>query len=181
MGDILFFALDCDCGPPPVQWDLPNTTVKIWRPGRGDELIGNLPVFPSVVYLIFHYLRVFANRDHAVVWICNGGACVQRTLLMPRYFRFPFMGPNDLQCGGIWTDPLQRGRGLAKMGVAAAVARAWRPGRRIWYLTKTTNVASCRLAESVGFVPVGHGVRTRPLGLGILGRFLMTSQRKDAR
>jgi RimJ/RimL family protein N-acetyltransferase len=102
-------------------------------------------------------------------------------MLIPPFLRFPFMAPNDLQCGDIWTEPSERGRGLAVAGVSASVRHAWQSGRRIWYLTEEGNEPSQRLARHIGFSLVGEGQRTRRLGFRIFGQFVVTSASHDIR
>jgi RimJ/RimL family protein N-acetyltransferase len=102
-------------------------------------------------------------------------------MVFPRYFRFPFMGFNDLQFGDIWTHPAHRGQGLGQLGLSAALAYAWQPGRKLWYLTEMENIPSQKLAEAAGFRRWGEGVRTARLGVGFLGQFVVTCGPENVR
>lgn len=84
------------------------------------------------------------------------------------------MESHDLQCGDLWTHPAERGRGFGRLGLSVALFHAWRPGRRVWYLTQATNEASARLARGMGFELVGQGRRTSRVGMKVLGQFVMT-------
>jgi RimJ/RimL family protein N-acetyltransferase len=182
MWEILFFRIDCDSVPPPIRRCPTGTTIEIWRPaGLALAPACSLSPLSRMAWWAFHHLRIFGNRDHAVVWLRRDNTCVHRTLLIPSFFRFPFMASSDLQCSDIWTAPNERGRGLAAAGVAAALRHGWKPGRRIWYLTEAGNEPSCRLARNLGFSLVGCGQRTRPLGLRVFGQFLMTTSEKSVR
>jgi len=125
-----------------------------------------------VVWQAFHWLNVFSNRDYgAIVILDDDGTVVHRSMLFPRYFRFPFMSAGDLQIGSTWTAPSHRGRGLATVAMEEAVRIESRPSRRFWYVIDRDNVASARVAEKAGFTLAGNGVRTRKLGARLLGAY----------
>lgn len=145
--------------------------LSIWRP-RADGLPPPaLGVWPNAVWWAFDRLGVFANRRCGVLMLNDGERLVHSTLVTPRWFRFPQMGPRDLQIGAVWTAPDQRGRGLAKASVRLVCER-WR-GRyqRLWYLVDDDNPASIRVIEACGFGLLGEGERSRPLGIGLLGQY----------
>ena len=176
MSKIIFLCFDCARSPRPPEISVADVMVEIWRP----ELQPLPPpcalgLGARMVWPAFHFLGIFRNRDLAMVRLEQETRCVHRTILFPPFFRFPFMQRSDLQCGDIWTDPAERHRGLAAAGVTAALHHAWQPGRKIWYLTEAANEPSLRLAERAGFQPVGHGRRTRRLGLKIFGQFVVTT------
>jgi GNAT superfamily N-acetyltransferase len=180
MGEILFYCIDCDRSPFPAARSLPGIVAEVWHPsGLSLAPLCGFSFLSRVIWPAFHRFGLFGNRDHAILWLHRDSICLHRTLLIPPFFRFPFMAPDDLQCGDIWTAPNERGRGLAAAGVTAALRHGWKPGRRIWYLTEIGNEPSCRLARNLGFSLVGHGRRTRPLGLRVFGQFLMTTADKS--
>jgi RimJ/RimL family protein N-acetyltransferase len=177
MEPVLFFyrytCLPDRAAPSPVgPW-----VAEIWHP-TGAQIAPHcgLSSLRRITWIGFHHLRIFRNRNHAVVLIRRAdGTCVHRTLIFPPYFRFPFMASDDLQFGDIWTHPDERGQGLADTGLSLAIHHAWRPGRQLWYLAEETNQASCRLAIKSGFHLAGCGRRTRRLGLKIFGQFVVTT------
>lgn len=176
MGEILFYRIDCDQSSPPAVPSLAEIATEIWRPSNAGHAPNcGLSNLSRMAWLALHWLDLLGNRDYAILWLHRNGVCVHRTMLIPPFFRFPFMAPGDLQCGNIWTEPAERGRGLAVAGVSTAVRYAWRSGRRIWYLTEADNEASQRLARRTGFCLVGHGERTRLLGMRLFGQFVVTS------
>jgi ribosomal protein S18 acetylase RimI-like enzyme len=81
------------------------------------------------------------------------------------------MANEDLQVGDIWTDMERRGLGLATYGLERAVEVAGDRPRKLWYIVEENNVPSIRLVEKVGFACVARGIRTKRLGLSILGAF----------
>jgi RimJ/RimL family protein N-acetyltransferase len=102
------------------------------------------------------------------------GRVVHRSTLFPPFFRFPFMQRHDLQIGDTWTDPSERGRGLA--GVAVRIARATVPtDGRVWYIVDEKNTASIRVIEKAGFELLGRGTRRARLFIRVLGYYALTS------
>lgn len=141
----------------------------VFRPSVFAIKPGNAPWYPFFFYWALHQARVFATREYCVFCIFFNGVLVHRTAVMPRFFRFPFVGDNALEVGPVWTDPAHRG-----MGLASEVLRTIRnrfSHRRLWYVVRENNPTSIRVAESIGFVRAGTCVRTRRFGLKVLGAF----------
>jgi RimJ/RimL family protein N-acetyltransferase len=169
----LIFARDAAASEPdrPAQWEC-----VVWRP----RLFRWQPPGPYglrfVIWWIFHWLRLFANRDYRVIVLRKQGQVVHRSCVFPGYFRFPFMSADDLQVGDTWTAPACRGQGLATSGLLRAVELSSRVGRVLWYVTDRSNPASVRVVEKAGFALHGQGVRTTPFGLRLLGSFRIARQ-----
>jgi RimJ/RimL family protein N-acetyltransferase len=158
----------------------PGYEIQTWHPGRDGPPGAVLPRWPYIVWWLFDRLLVFSNPHAGVLMIRYRDHVVHRSLVTPRWFRFPEMGRNDLQIGDTWTDPEHRGKGLAKAALAA-IHEHW-AGKydQMWYLVGEDNVASVRVIETCGYRLVGRGKRTRPIWLGILGRFVITSANQEA-
>ncbi len=146
-------------------------TLQLWRPS--DEAA--LPLSPFDPLRVAVWLQdrcgLFADRRYTELSIWRGGKRIHRLIVTPRWHRFPFMEPGDLQLGGLWTDPSWRRRGLARWTMNRAHRLFGAPGQRFWYVTDSSNAASTVLAEAAGYRIVGEGRRTRPAGLALLGRF----------
>lgn len=169
--DVLFFVFDEAC-PRSAGDPLPDGySLTWWRPSLTRLVPAGASGARWLVWAAFHYLQVFSGSDYSVIEIRHHGAVVHRSSLFPRYFRFPFMHPSDLQAGDTWTDPAERGRGLARAALGAAVDLAVSRGRRLWYLTTSDNAASVAVAERAGLRRLGHGRRRARFGLRILGAF----------
>jgi RimJ/RimL family protein N-acetyltransferase len=126
---------------------------------------------PFLAWSLFHGLGVFRTRDYALLLIHRDGRLVHRTCLLPAHFRFPFMAPGDLQAAGIWTDPGQRGQGLATLAMAHLLAHLGGPARTLWYLTRLDNLESIHLAEKCGYLLAGRVVRQPRWGSRLLATF----------
>ncbi len=175
---VAVYARDA-AGPVPAASPPPGVRVVVWRPAGAAWRPPGAAAAASIVWWLFHHLRVFANSGYAAVLVYEGDRLTHRSSVFPRYARFPFMAPEDLQVGATWTAPEARGRGHASLALAAACALV-RPGGRMWYLAEATNLASTRVAERTGFRLVGRAVRTAPAGLRAAGRYEITGGPRPA-
>jgi RimJ/RimL family protein N-acetyltransferase len=147
--------------------------IETWRPQR-DGLPDRLPYRPFAIWWLFDRLGLFSSRHAGVAMIFEGDRLVHRSLVTPRWYRFPDMGPRDLQIGDTWTDEAHRGKGLARAAIGAIHAHWAGQYERMWYLTEADNRASVRVIEACGYALAGSGERTRRLGLAALGQFVVT-------
>lgn len=116
-------------------------------------------------------LGAFARPGFAALRIERSGRVLHHLIVTPRWRRFPFMRPDDLQIGAVWTSPGARRQKLAANAIRLAQRRF--DGTRFWYVTDAENEASAALARECGFRLVAIGRRTRPLGSSLLGRFVI--------
>ena len=148
-------------------------TCSFWRPGLFRVVPPGLPGLPFATCWLMHFLGVFSNREYGVLMIHCRGELVHRSVVFPRYFRFPFMGDTDLQIGYTWTRELHRGKGLAGFAIQAIRDRDPRPDRIYWYVCEEANLASIRVVEKLGFRKAGDCVRVSRFGLRLLGAFII--------
>jgi RimJ/RimL family protein N-acetyltransferase len=148
-------------------------TIKLWRPRPFSLAPKGFPHSPFYVWWAFHYLHLFYNNDYAILLIYDGGRIIHRSCIFPGYFRFPFMGENDLQIGDTWTDLRYRNQGLATLGLSEAIKRTGKQGRIFWYVVAEDNVPSIHVAEKIGFRLFGNGERTKRFGFRALGSFML--------
>ena len=149
-------------------------TSEVWCPGVMRIKANGISAFPFFVWWIFHMLHVFSNRDYGLVIVRRGSRVIHRSVITPRYFRFPFMAVDDIQVGDTWTDPSERGKGIATTALERVLRAPSSHKRMCWYVVEPDNQASIRVVEKAGFLLAGRGIRTRPFGLGILGRYMLT-------
>lgn len=147
---------------------------RLWRPSMTSVIPPSLGLKFSIWWL-FHYLRVFRNRDYAVVLIGEGEKVIHRSCIVPAYFRWPFMKDNDCQISSTWTHPDYRGHGLATSGLTRAMALCGKPDRRFWYVCRPANHASIAVCRKTGFSFVGRARRTKKLGSNLLGQLVIDS------
>lgn len=150
--------------------------MRLWRPGQPQGPAGFSMGRAAAVYDAFHKLRIFRNRDYGALCIHTlDGKLLHISSIFPPFFRFPFMKPDDLQVGATYTDPAARGCKLAQLALIETATRLMKPGRAIWYLTETANLASVRAVEAAGFSYVGEGAKMPRLGIGAIGAYQLTN------
>ena len=157
----------------------PGFEAILWRPGQGRMVPFGCPLFPFLVWWAFHHLRIFTNRDYGVLLIVHHRKLVHRSLVTPRYFKFPFMATDDLQIGDTWTDPAFRGRGLAGCAIGEIGQRLGARSRAFWYVVHDENAASIKVVERLQFALVGRGHKQAPFRLPLLGRYAIDERHKQ--
>lgn len=130
----------------------------------------------SLQYLLYCliYTLVGGTRHYRGLAIADPSGIVKHTaMVFPRYFRFPFMGRDDLQIGLLKTDPSAEGLGLASYAVQELLRTMEPKNAFCWYLADQQNLPSLRVAEKNGFELVARGCRTSRLGLRLFGSFVI--------
>ena len=145
---------------------------EFWRPSLNHIAPQGVSNKFLAVWWLLHWLRLFANRDYCLFLIRDGKSLVHVCSVFPRYFRFPFMGKDDLAYG-MWTHKEHRGKSIAPFAIQEVMRMLKRPGRRFWHVTEEGNVSSIRVAEKAGFVKVGEGRRISRFGFRALGAFIL--------
>ena len=135
-----------------------DARIEYWRPSIASlKPVGKHRKY--VAYSVFHWLRIFRNRDYGELSVTKGNERQASMLVVPAYFRWPFMRQNDVQFTYVVTAPCSRREGWGAYLIQEGLKRLRQQDREIWYITDTKNVASQRLAEKAGFRLVG---RARP-------------------
>ncbi len=169
----LFYRWEAGAPSPGPDDVPPGVSASIWRPGSdGFPARGRLGT--NLAWWLFTRLGLFSRPDFAEVSLLRDGQVVHRLIVTPKWYRFPDMAAGDLQLGDLWTAPEARGQGLARAAIALTHHHLAGRVDRIWYVVAADNAASIRLIEGCGYRLVGRGIRTRPLGVGALGRFRIT-------
>ena len=147
----------------------------LWKPTKLEIVPHGVKFLPFVIWGAMHHLHLFANQNYGLYLIYDGYNLIHRSVITPRYFRFPFMGREDLQIGDTWTMPEYRGKGLATFAIQNIVKLHKKPGRRFWYVVEEDNIPSIRAVEKAGFAKYGAGVRKKRMNIKIIGTFEITT------
>ena len=142
-------------------------SVEIWRPSQGIVPPRQSPGFAA--WWAFHRIGLFQSGTYGVLLVRDAERVVHRSCVMPAWFRWPFMQAGDIQSSDTMTDPDYRGRGIAVAAARRIIAVA-HPSRAVWYASQTTNEASLAVGRRAGMEPVGRAIRTRRMGVRILGQ-----------
>lgn len=150
----------------------------LWRPGATNLIPPGLDA-KFLFWFFFHFLRVFRNRDYAVLYVKEGESIVHRSCVVPAYFRWPFMAPGDLQISSTWTDPVCRGKGLATAALMEILRLMRAPGRKFVYVTRPDNPASIDVCLKAGFKLFSKAERVNLYGFRVLGKLVATPKPND--
>ena len=173
-----FYRYDCVIGnqfPEKVSIDKRFNAI-LWNPITLEIVPKGVALLPFGVWWAMHKLHLFVNQNYGLYLIYDGHNLIHRSVITPRYFRFPFMGKEELQIGDTWTMPEYRGGGLASFAIQKIVELHKKPGRRFWYVVEEDNNPSIRVAEKAGFKKVGAGYRGKRMGMKVLGSFEMENR-----
>jgi hypothetical protein len=167
---VLFFKGSPELAPPPSPLP-PCYEALFWRPSLTRMRPPGQPLYPFLIWWCFHILRVFRNRGYGVFLVRLADQWVHRSVVTPRFFRFPFMYAGDLQVGDVWTAETARGRGLAGFALLSVLSADPDRKRAYWYLTDDDNQASIRIAELANFRRTALGTRTSRYGFRFFGAY----------
>lgn len=125
---------------------------KIWKPSIFNLVPTGLPN-KYIIYNLFRFFSIFKNSNYCAVLGYKDDKIVCSLLVVPSYFKWPFMKKNDVQLIYVKTYPEFRGQGYAKKMVLFTL-NYLRDNKKIddvWYVTDTNNVASQALAQNTFF------------------------------
>lgn len=147
--------------------------IEVWRPTLIHLKPNNFSLLPYFVWSLFWMFRVFRDPGYAIYIVRDkkSGQVVHRSHVFPRWFRFPFMKPGDLQIGDTFTEPDYRGNKLAEIALSRIVSDLSQNGRTLWYVVHEENAASIRVAEKCGLQCLGKGDRYKRLGSRLFGSY----------
>ena len=132
---------------------------KLWKPTVKQPIPPNKSK-KYILYYIFHLLGIFKNRDYCSVLVYAEGHIIASLLLVPKYFKWPFMNNEDLQFTYVLTKANYRGKNLAALMIDFGFQATKNSKRKYWYVTTQDNVSSQRVAAKVGFLKIGEGKRS---------------------
>jgi hypothetical protein len=121
----------------------------------------------------FVFLWKLRGKNFEVHLLHDGDKLVHFTVVLPKYFRFPFMADDDIECGPSWTDSQYRGKGLFPVILETICRRFAGIKANCWALCEYSNYSSQKAIAKAGFTLFGEGIRTAPFSLKIFGKFII--------
>jgi len=157
----------------------PKYSINFWKPELYKIFPPGLSEKRFAIWWLMHQSHFFANRDYNVLLIHQGNELIHRSCVFPRYFRYPFMKDNDLQIGDTFTNQKYRGKGIATYAIVKIIEFLKINNSNFWYIVEESNTPSIRVIEKAGFRKVGSGIRTKKIGLKIIGSFIFKDYASD--
>jgi len=143
--------------------------LHIMPKGMNIMLIG---MHQSLAFIIWWLLNLVIWRrqrrsyEHYLVY--DGERLAHYSIVLPRYYRYPFMGDNDIQIGPYWTAEEYRGRGICPFVIRRIVSDYKFHKECAYVLIREDNIKSQRSAIKGGLDFYGYGIRTK----GFFGQYL---------
>ncbi len=113
----------------------------------------------SITEWIKGVARVYRRNALSILRIYRGDTLIHTGVLMTAQKSFPFMETTHLQITQAWTHPQHRGTGISQHGFSLLLYKRPRWCTQVWWLSRGNNFRACRMAEKLGFTPVGVGSR----------------------
>jgi len=149
---------------------------EFWKPTIPTIVPKSLFKAPFFVWSVLHYLKLFSTPNYSIFMVYLGKKMVHYSVVLPKYFRTPFITKNDLQIGPVWTHNEHRRNGIASYVIQKILQSYKKRGRKFWYIVREENIASRRLAEKAGFILYGKGVRKKKFGIRAIGTFVIEKE-----
>jgi RimJ/RimL family protein N-acetyltransferase len=151
----------------------PGLQMRCWAPAVDGPPPPGSRTFANHFWWALGNAGRFARPDFAEISVRRDSHLIHRLIVTPAWYRFPFMAPEDLQIGTIWTSPEARRKQLARAAIGEAHRRFGTSGTCFWYVADAGNHASEALARSCGYELVATGRRTRRCGTALLGQYVI--------
>lgn len=134
-----------------------DANLEIWKPSLSTFRHSRLPS-KYLIWWFYHYMHIFRNKNLQVWLYYINQELAHFFCIVPKYYRWPFMNKNDVQITYVITTKKYRGNNIAFNAIGKAINKLEIAGD-IWYVTDSTNYASQKLAEKLGFELFGNGER----------------------
>lgn len=119
----------------------------------------------------FGILKYICRKPFIIYTVTQNNERIHYVLVFGRTWRFPFMGKDDLCVAYAWTSPHHRNKGFFSATLKRILCDFG--NSRIWIFADPSNAPSLRCFKKAGFEYAGKGRLTKPLGSGILGRYII--------
>jgi RimJ/RimL family protein N-acetyltransferase len=113
-----------------------------------DERTISLPAL--IIFYLYAMMRGTASTYRIAIATDESRVVRGFALVKEGDFRFPFMAPQDVQLGPVWTSPDYRGRGLATNLCRLALFEITGSAKNVWWLCRHENEPSKAIAKKLG-------------------------------
>jgi len=142
-----------------------NYSFKIWRPKLYKIAPKGLLKFSFFVYWLFHCFRIFNTNFYSIFLIYHKNEIAHYSVVLPKFFKTPFMETNDLQIGPIGTKKDHRKKGLASYSIQKIIKLYENKNKKFWYITRKENIISGKVIKKFGFSAYGEGIKKGKFGI----------------
>jgi hypothetical protein len=101
---------------------------------------------------INRFLLYFVTMGrYRILYVMKGHKVLHYSFIIPKTFRFPFMGPNELEIGPCFTDIHYRGRGIYTRVLQLIPYIFKESAKTFWIYTVQSNIISQKAIEKSEF------------------------------
>lgn len=158
--EILYYKIENGCEM--LSNSLENSDykfeLKLFKPTLFKVMPPNYFKFSFLVWWLFWNLRILDGKYFIGLVYNLDNKIVHHFLILPKFFKYPFMAKGDMQIGDVWTSPSYRGLNLSAYAISTTVKDILKVDNSIWYLTTPENYPSIKVAKKLGipFFNLGH-------------------------
>ena len=138
---------------------------SLWRPALNRITPKGLFRRTFIFCWIFHILRLFKSSNYSIFIIYYDQKIVHYSVVMPPFFKYPFMNKNDIQIGPIDTESDHRRKGLSSYTIGKIIDTYLQLDTQFWYIVRDENEISKRVIEKYGFTAWGEGSNRKILSI----------------
>lgn len=138
-------------------------SIKIWTPLIFKALPKGLCFKDAFLWSLLYLPEFYRKLKFAILLVYFNGEIAQRTFVLSKCLKFPFMSNNDLQIGPCDTEADHRRKGLARYVIDKILKTYSEEGRIFWWVARTENEASRSLIEKAGFKLYGEAEKRQLL------------------
>lgn len=114
---------------------------------------------------LYFFWFIITLGQYKIIYLKKGNEIIHYTHILPKFFKLPFLNPNDLELGPSWTKNSYRGRGIFPT-VINYIVYTFQEGRRDFYMfAHIDNIASQKAIKNAGFDLWAKGYKTDVFGI----------------
>lgn len=125
--------------------------LKLFKPTLFNIMPPNYFKFSFLVWWLFWILRILEDKYFIGLVYNQDNKIAHHFIVLPKFFKYPFMAKGDFQIGDVWTSPSYRGLNLSAYAISTILKDILKvDNNSIWYLTTPENYPSIKVAEKLG-------------------------------
>jgi RimJ/RimL family protein N-acetyltransferase len=117
----------------------------------------------NTLLYVFWFLMTFGK--YKIIYLKKDDDIIHYTHILPKFFKLPFLGLNDLEIGPSWTKESYRGKGIFPAVINYTVQCFKEKGRNFYTFAHIDNISSQKAIIKAGFIMWGRGYKTDFLGI----------------
>lgn len=115
--------------------------------------------------LLYIFWFIITLGGYKIIYLKKNEIIIHYTHILPKFFKLPFLGFNDLEIGPSWTEEAYRGKGIFP-NVIRYIVETFKDEKRCFYMfSHVDNKSSQKAIQKAGFDMWHCGYKTYFLGI----------------